>query len=1771
MQQTQRPVPRRSLRTRGAALLLAIALVLGLIPGFSGVSETASAHWADPYLSQLVEWGFIRSDQAENPDSYLTRADFMSIVNRAYGYTQGGPTPFDDVEESDWFYDDVGIAYNAQYIYGTSPTTVSPNDTLTRETAATILGRNMMLKESEGEILDFSDARDISPWARGTIKSSLEHYLVGGYDDGTFKPQKDLSWGEMAAMLSRIVGTPLQESGDYSMGGVFGNVTISSPGVTLRDTIISGDLYVTGGVGLGDVKLENVTVLGRIIASGTGESEGGRSSITLRNVVADELLVDNLQDHFVTIQADGITEIGQVTVRTDAYLEDNTPEGLGLKSISLEGEEGTLLDLAGRIESVAVKTPGAQVQVAKGTVNTMTVDETAPDTNVTIARGASVKELNLDTGTYVSGDGDIKKLNVNAPGSIVTMLPDEIYIRPGITAVIKDEVMDSVAAEESSLDPMILAGYPSVSDLAPTSLTAVFSTNKKGTVYWAVSAITDSSISADDLIKPPAYGSTAVARGTLPIARGNEETGAAVTGLLPGGSYYLSAVLVDDRGQRSPAKVIAFTTPDDTVPAFAEGYPYMSLVTDTMAQVTVMPTKTCKLYYALLPAGAQAPTEDELRANSVSGKLGYGVRDVVKNTEDVFQVNDLTLEEMESYDLYLWLVDANGVNQSKIEKLTFSTVDKTPPEFIVDPMVNKVEATSVGLTFRLNESGTVYWAVVEAGADYPKPRPGQDSILPSDEYAKLQVQSGLNALKFGSVKVAGSTVDGTINVTGLTAETAYDLWYVAIDDAGNYSVEVKKVTIHTLDTSGPTIVQSFTRSNSADPTDPTGPLADTGIVLTFSEDIRYKGPGGGDSLRDLYDAYNTASAANKDTALQRLVTSLSNSIKLYPSGSGTRENPVPSNVDSAQRDVAIENILVNGEPCVLDYTKATVTSRDGKVLVTFPSEALNLSSGSTYFFRFFDLTDTSTNQNDITPNPLDYTNAPEDSGHYIPRFTIVSAQLDLDRLSLGSQQLPYKLDNSGNPTGSPVDIKFSFTMEPQSTHNVNQSLSYDLLFWSETTMTFDLYYRAVDKNGNPITDSHPMPNMAGKERYSNGWYCLGSIPSNRVLSPAYGEEKGGKSLHLDFNRCSDADFPLITSLDDTGNVIYQFGICITQIGTNSDSQTWGENVNIYVNAAAADTGSLASLARGLSEATWDAATDATNPTSNVASIGHSLLDGSKTLLLSNTFTNLEVPKFSSGYPEITPGDSWAEINVALDHEGTIYYVVAPVGQVITTAEDRNNNNAVLSDRALWDVVPVAGTTKTYTYVEVDDHGNEIEHTVTLPDRNKNISGNTYTETEWVTAPNNLRFTLPNGLSPAEIKIQPYENEGVRVPLADIPELTPNTDYYLYFVLRGASSSLSQVYLYKFTTTDNEKPKFTTLQRQNGVVNLATHVNSNVEYLLLSTTLLRSSILYTQTLSGTNITSDASGKSIPPAYANMRVIDALQSFYRYTTAVADVNNNGTGGLDNYYLPGSSFDGYTVFDLYASDTLKNQVLLLIQQGLASDSSQNSLVGGPLPFSPTVDSIDRTNDMSSNSYYFVAAARHVMSTSQYGYSFAALSNVTKPDPDPPVPEFIQTQLTSRNSDGTYKGTVTIQFDKDVFYLPSDNTAEGRQEVRVTLSTPGSGDNWLSIFPLLGGNIPASDLTPGRTTSSPTNIFTLAFDHVSANSTITMFQSGWIANTTGSAEANARLTLTFGSVVTGTSDSGLPLMEIGFIPSWNGTQVPTNIEYGLVAIDTNGNPRPY
>ena len=37
-----------------------------------------------------------------------------------------------------------------------------------------------------------------------------------------------------------------------------------------------------------------------------------------------------------------------------------------------------------------------------------------------------------------------------------------------------------------------------------------------------------------------------------------------------------------------------------------------------------MATKSCRLYWAVLPKGASAPTANDFKANAVSGNLGFG-------------------------------------------------------------------------------------------------------------------------------------------------------------------------------------------------------------------------------------------------------------------------------------------------------------------------------------------------------------------------------------------------------------------------------------------------------------------------------------------------------------------------------------------------------------------------------------------------------------------------------------------------------------------------------------------------------------------------------------------------------------------------------------------------------------------------------------------------------------------------------------------------------------------------------------------------------------------------------------------------------------------------------------------------------------------------------------------------------------------------------------------------------------------------------------------
>ena len=1774
MQQIQTASRRVHMR-RALSLLLTAVMMLGLVPVFPAAQ--AAAHWADPYLSQLMEWGVINQTQAANPDRALTRADFMGIVNRAYGYETPGVTPFEDVKETDWYYDDVGIAYTARYIKGTSPTTASPKDPLTRETATTILGRNMMLQDSAGEILDFTDARRISTWAQGTIKSSLEHYLVSGYDDGTFRPQRNVSWGEMASMVTRLIGTPLQEPGDYALGGTFGNVTITSPGVTLRDTVVSGDLYITGGVGLGGVQLENVTVLGRIIASGTGTSEGG-ASILLRNVTADELLVDNLQNNEVSIRADGITEIGNTTVRTSAYIEDNTPEGLGLHMISLEGEsypEGeepedwvpAKLTLAGRIEEVVNRTPNSTVHAAKGTVSKLTVDEAAVGSNVIIDRGTVVKDLILDTAVEVTGEGDVTRLEVNAPGCVVEMLPDEIVIRPGITAEIHGEEMDSVAAEESTKAPMILAGYPEARDIIPTGLDAVFMTNKSGTVYWAVSAVTDGSVGEEDLIKPPSYGSIAVARGSVKAPKGNEEFLSKVAGLTPGASYYLSAVLVDARDQRSSTKVISFTTPDNTKPAFNAGYPRMSKVSPKDSVVVVMPNKDCKLYYALLPQGAVAPTENELKTGSVSGALGYGVRDVTKNTESTFRVNDQLLEEQTTYVIYFFLTDADGVNKSGITSITFTTDDETPPEFIIDPSAETavVQDTSVRLNFRLNEDGTVYWVAVPQGKPYPPAQPGTgfDTAPLTSEYAKLYVSSGMVIYEGGKAgKVtARENIDGIINITGLEPESYYDFYYVAKDNAGpdrNYSYTVKKITIHTRDGNPPTVKQSFSPVSDAG-----NPKTTSNIYFDISEDVIYTGPNTtNQSLWTMFDEWDKATGDAKDKALNKLANALYNSFRLHKFSLAGDEEDITA------------KYMVGGDPFAesdeIDYTQARIEdnrSKNGSIRVVFPNSGLHLESGKQYCFEVNYLMDSS--RNSMDPERIyfwDLTQTQRDEvkkkGHDVEPFIVDFPAAKLKEV-IGLLDAPKVRDIAGAPTATEAVADLVFTMQGDSTGDVDPQLAYDILLWTNRPIEYNLYYRIWDKSsadtgtqtlsisgddkGTVVKDAdllngkyakNLLDSDSGKNPNANpdenGWMLLGPSGAHYNSYKDDPEEYlwAAKSVGYTFSGfkgTTDGNkFPKLVNMEE--NLTYEFVISLTKWSGSGDRTEWtGKTLTrVYVDAGISQN--LKNLGSSIQNAEdvrpdWEAAlTDGI--TKGVLSIGAARPE--KYLELLKSLDDTKIPTFAQDFPVLKPTSTKVDMDLALTGQGTIYWAIAEVqgtAPIVTT-----------------NVLEADGSKRPITLDEIPKARPAIKNDLdTVPQPKLEEPYNTTV----MDPPPATRFVDNGSLKYVNSAVP---DAGKLLPASE--DLKPDTTYCVYFVLKGDKTEPSQVYIYQFTTNKIPKPQIKIKDNFNSSVDITIEYQidkANYAYLVLTeNNALALKPLYEQFSAYVDKTGEyiPTGMAMPDCYNNLTVLEALKQDYDYNIA----RNSGNANTNAYFPSkaakeegGEWVNGASVFDAYANGAIRETIDKLVwgaSQGneeiLNIFSTGNGNTSKNTPKLQTIRNKEG-QEIGNGNYVILVVAQDtkvypnspVTSGGRDGFKASVIKQA-----DDSAPFLTGANLDDIQSEGTahkapFKGTISLTFNTEVYLKDTDP-----REPLDSLSFPAS---------MPGGSV---TVTPSK--SGATNTYYLNFSGHNGYAQIKSETHSFMVNySNGGADEDLIITATI-SKDKPTKDDPDPKQYIQFVVKW-------------------------
>lgn len=190
------------------AVTLAICLLMPAAANAASFKDMpASTHWAYQGLQYATSKGYMTGyeDHTLRIANNITRAEAAAMLYRVVGKTaQQKANRFKDMNASNWFYKDMMNLYSLGYISGTSNTTISPNKTITREEAFTILARIAKDKGIERKgALRFKDEETVAPWAKSSIRYLADAGIIRGAN-GKVNPKSPISRAEFATILYNL-------------------------------------------------------------------------------------------------------------------------------------------------------------------------------------------------------------------------------------------------------------------------------------------------------------------------------------------------------------------------------------------------------------------------------------------------------------------------------------------------------------------------------------------------------------------------------------------------------------------------------------------------------------------------------------------------------------------------------------------------------------------------------------------------------------------------------------------------------------------------------------------------------------------------------------------------------------------------------------------------------------------------------------------------------------------------------------------------------------------------------------------------------------------------------------------------------------------------------------------------------------------------------------------------------------------------------------------------------------------------------------------------------------------------------------------------------------------------------------------------------------------------------------------------------------------------------------------------------------------------------
>ena len=135
------------------------------------------------------------------PDATVTRAQMVTFLWRAHGAPAAtGSNPFADVDKDDYYYDAVLWAAANGITNGTTATTFRPDAPVTRAQAVTFQWRAADSPAASGDSFDDVAA---DTWYTNAVTWAVEQGITNGTSPTTFSPENAVSRAQAVTFLYR--------------------------------------------------------------------------------------------------------------------------------------------------------------------------------------------------------------------------------------------------------------------------------------------------------------------------------------------------------------------------------------------------------------------------------------------------------------------------------------------------------------------------------------------------------------------------------------------------------------------------------------------------------------------------------------------------------------------------------------------------------------------------------------------------------------------------------------------------------------------------------------------------------------------------------------------------------------------------------------------------------------------------------------------------------------------------------------------------------------------------------------------------------------------------------------------------------------------------------------------------------------------------------------------------------------------------------------------------------------------------------------------------------------------------------------------------------------------------------------------------------------------------------------------------------------------------------------------------------------------------------